>query len=87
MNREKTIYVILGGASGIEGAIAQLVNHEEKIAHVASRSNDLDISNEKEMHCYFESIGTFDHLIVTAGSAAPAGKVKQVTLEHLFFIN
>ncbi|MCG9658010.1 SDR family oxidoreductase [Vibrio mediterranei] len=81
MNREKTTYVILGGTSGIGEAIAQLVNHEENIVHVASRSTGLDISNEKEMHCYFESIGAFDHLIVTAGSAAPAGKVTDVAID------
>lgn len=33
------------------------------------------------MHNYLESIGTIDHLIVTAGSYAPAGKVIDVEID------
>ncbi len=74
MNHEKTTYIILGGTSGIGEAIAQLIDHEKNIVHVASRSTGLDISNEKQMHCYFESIGAFDHLIVTAAQPRPQAR-------------
>ncbi len=73
-NQEKSTFVIIGGTSGIGKALAMQLRNEENTVHVASRHTGVDISNEKSVCEYFESIGVFDHLIVTAGSSAPAGK-------------
>ncbi|MGF1690768.1 SDR family oxidoreductase [Photobacterium kagoshimensis] len=80
MSQDKTSYVILGGTSGIGAEVAKQFDNGENIIHVASRQTGLDISDEKSVHAYFESIGAFDHLIITAGSAAPAGKVVDVKI-------
>ncbi len=76
--QEQRTFVIIGGTSGIGKALAMKLRNENNTVHVASRHTGLDISNEKSICEYFESIGVFDHLIVTAGSSAPAGKVTDV---------
>ncbi|HAS6017870.1 SDR family oxidoreductase [Vibrio vulnificus] len=78
MGSDKTVYVVLGGTSGIGAELAKQLESEHTIVHVASRQIGLDISDEKSVYHYFETIGAFDHLIVTAGSYAPAGKVVDV---------
>ncbi|CAM3836004.1 SDR family oxidoreductase [Vibrio vulnificus] len=78
MGSDKTVYVVLGGTSGIGAELAKQLESEHTIVHVASRQTGLDISDEKSVYHYFETIGAFDHLIVTAGSYAPAGKVVDV---------
>ncbi|EIU7744644.1 SDR family oxidoreductase [Vibrio vulnificus] len=78
MGSDKTVYVLLGGTSGIGAELAKQLESEHTIVHVASRQTGLDISDEKSVYHYFETIGAFDHLIVTAGSYAPAGKVVDV---------
>lgn len=77
---DKTIYVVLGGTSGIGAELAKQLESDHTIVHVASRQTGLDISDEKSVYHYFETIGAFDHLIVTAGSYAPAGKVVDVEI-------
>lgn len=81
MSQEKTTYVIIGGTSGIGEAVAKYFDNGENLVRVASRQTGLDISDENAVHRYFEAIGPFDHLIVTAGSYAPAGKVIDVAIE------
>lgn len=81
MSQEKTTYVIIGGTSGIGEAVAKHFDNGNNIIHIASRKTGLDISDEKAVHCYFESIGAFDHLVVTAGSYAPAGKLTDVDIK------
>ncbi|MGR5000464.1 SDR family oxidoreductase [Vibrio celticus] len=76
--QEQRTFVIIGGTSGIGKALAMKLRNENNTVHIASRHTGLDISNEKSICEYFESIGVFDHLIVTAGSSAPAGKVTDV---------
>ncbi|EGR0058441.1 TPA: SDR family oxidoreductase [Vibrio vulnificus] len=78
MGSDKTVYVVLGGTSGIGAELAKQLESDHTIVHVASRQTGLDISDEKSVYHYFENIGAFDHLIVTAGSYAPAGKVVDV---------
>ncbi|EOB4960774.1 SDR family oxidoreductase [Vibrio vulnificus] len=78
MGSDKTVYVLLGGTSGIGAELAKQLESDHTIVHVASRQTGLDISDEKSVYHYFETIGAFDHLIVTAGSYAPAGKVVDV---------
>ncbi|MBD1570537.1 SDR family oxidoreductase [Aliivibrio sp. S10_S31] len=82
MNQEKTIFVVIGGTSGIGEAVAQKFINENTTVHIASRSTGLDISDENAVHHYFESIGPIDHLIITAGSFAPSGKVIDVAIEE-----
>ncbi|MFA0079724.1 SDR family oxidoreductase [Vibrio artabrorum] len=79
--QNKTTFVIVGGTSGIGKALAMQLKNEDHIVHIASRHTGLDISDEKSICNYFESIGVFDHLIVTAGSFAPGGKVTDVATE------
>lgn len=82
MSQEQITYVIIGGTSGIGEAVAKHFHDDDNsIVHVASRKTGLDISDEKAVHCYFESIGPLDHLVITAGSYAPAGKVTDVATE------
>ncbi|HFQ5373354.1 TPA: SDR family oxidoreductase [Vibrio vulnificus] len=78
MGSDKTVYVVLGGTSGIGAELAKQLESDHTIVHVASRQTGLDISDEKSVYHYFETIGAFDHLIITAGSYAPAGKVVDV---------
>ncbi|HFQ5430077.1 TPA: SDR family oxidoreductase [Vibrio vulnificus] len=80
MGSDKTVYVVLGGTSGIGAELAKQLESDHTIVHVASRQTGLDISDEKSVYHYFENIGAFDHLIVTAGSYAPAGKVVDVEI-------
>ncbi|MEZ8983919.1 SDR family oxidoreductase [Vibrio cyclitrophicus] len=77
-NQEKSTFVIIGGTSGIGKALAMQLRNEENTVHIASRHTGLDIRDEKSICAYFESIGAFDHLVITAGSSAPAGKVTDV---------
>ncbi|MEZ9191085.1 SDR family oxidoreductase [Vibrio sp. 10N.286.52.F8] len=67
-NQEQRTFVIIGGTSGIGKALAMKLRNENNTVHVASRHTGLNISNEKSICEYFESIGVFDHLIVTAGT-------------------
>ncbi len=80
MLKEKQIFVVIGGTSGIGAAVANNFLGDDNIVHVASRSTGLDVSDEKQICAYFESVGAFDHLIITAGSYAPAGKVTDVDI-------
>ena len=79
-NQEKHTFVIIGGTSGIGKALAMQLRNEENTVHIASRHTGLDISDEKSICAYFESIGAFDHLVITAGSYAPGGKVTDVAI-------
>ncbi|MFH0256607.1 SDR family oxidoreductase [Vibrio rumoiensis] len=82
MNQEKSSYVIIGGTSGIGKAIASHFDNNDNIVHIASRQTGLDISDEKSIYRYFQSIGPFDHLVITAGSYAPTGKLIDVNIEQ-----
>ncbi|PMG69333.1 dehydrogenase [Vibrio lentus] len=79
-NQEKQTFVIIGGTSGIGKALAMQLRNEDNTVHIASRHTGVDISDEKSVCEYFESIGAFDHLVITAGSYAPAGKVTDVSI-------
>lgn len=80
MNTDKTVYVVIGGTSGIGAEVARQLNNKNSVVHVASRKTGLDISDEQSVYYYFEDIGAFDHLIITAGSYAPTGSVVEVGL-------
>ena len=60
---KKSTFVIIGGTSGIGKALAMQLRNENNTVHIASRHTGLDISSEKSICEYFESIGVFDHLV------------------------
>ncbi len=82
MKTEQIVYVLIGGTSGIGAELAKQLEHDNAIVHVASRKTGLDICNAQSVCDYFENIGAFDHLIITAGSYAPAGKVVDVEVSQ-----
>ena len=82
MKSDKTVYVVIGGTSGIGAALAKQLDNANSVVHVASRKTGLDISDEQSVYHYFETIGPFDHLVITAGSYAPAGKVVDVEVSQ-----
>ena len=75
--------VVLGGTSGIGFAIAQLACTQQATVVVGSRSEDkvatalerlsratgqtVDLRDESSLSQFFESVGAFDHLAITAG--------------------
>lgn len=67
MQTDNQIYVVIGGTSGIGAELAGLLKAEGAQVHVASRRTGLDISDEQSVYHFFESVGAFDHLIITAG--------------------
>lgn len=80
MQTKQTIYVVVGGTSGIGAHLAKQLESEETVVHVVSRRTGVDIRDEQAIRRYFDTVGAFDHLIVTAGSYAPAGKVIDVDI-------
>lgn len=77
-----TISVVIGGTSGIGQGVAEALSARSGTVHVASRSTGLDISDEKAIADYFESLGPIDHLVITAGSAAPGGALTDVAIDE-----
>lgn len=77
-----TVSVVIGGTSGIGKGIAHALTARPGKVHIASRSTGLDIADEEAIAAYFESIGPIDHLIVTAGSSAPGGTLKDVEIAN-----
>ncbi|PMG70859.1 dehydrogenase [Vibrio lentus] len=51
---------MIGGTSGIGKALAMQLRNEDNTVHIASRHTGVDISDEKSVCEYFESIGAFD---------------------------
>ncbi|PSW61891.1 dehydrogenase [Photobacterium kishitanii] len=82
MKTEQIVHVLIGGTSGIGAELAKQLEYDNAIVHVASRKTGLDICNAQSVCDYFENIGAFDHLIITAGSYAPAGKVVDVEVSQ-----
>ncbi|KEK29095.1 MULTISPECIES: SDR family oxidoreductase [Shewanella] len=81
-NSDKAVIVIIGGTSGIGAALARQLTIDNQIVHVASRQTGVDVADEQSVNRFFESIGAFDHLVITAGSSAPAGKVVDVDFQQ-----
>jgi NAD(P)-dependent dehydrogenase (short-subunit alcohol dehydrogenase family) len=78
---ENTVSVIVGGASGIGRAVTEALRERPGRVEVASRSSGLDVSNPAAVASYFEKIGAIDHLVFTAGSQAPGGRVVDIGIE------
>lgn len=75
-----TVSVVVGGHSGIGRAVASALQERPGRLEVASRRSGLDLADEKAIAAYFEQLGPIDHVVVTAGSAAPGGKWADVDM-------
>jgi NAD(P)-dependent dehydrogenase (short-subunit alcohol dehydrogenase family) len=72
--------VIFGGSTGIGRAIAAALSARPGQVEIVSRRTGFDISNEESVASFFSKFGAVDHVVVTAGSSAPGGKVSDVSL-------
>lgn len=77
---ENTVSVVIGGNSGIGQAVATALGARPGQINIASRRTGLDISDEQSVVDYFAALGPVDHVIFTAGSQAPGGKVTDVNI-------
>ncbi|WDZ80140.1 SDR family oxidoreductase (plasmid) [Ensifer adhaerens] len=78
---DNTVSVVIGGTSGIGAAIAKALALRPGRVEIASRATGLDIADAAAVAAYFRKLGSIDHLIITAGSAAPGGTVSDVDLD------
>lgn len=76
-----TVSVVVGGHSGIGRAVAEALSLRPGTVISASRRNGLDISDEAATTRFLTGLGAIDHLVITAGSAAPGGAVQDVSLD------
>ncbi|WP_261815427.1 SDR family oxidoreductase [Vibrio gallicus] len=73
-------FVIVGGTSGIGKSLADTLLTQGHTVHVASRRTGLNIQDPQSISQFFKTVGNFDHLVITAGSFAPSGKVEDLDL-------
>ena len=78
---DQTTSVIIGGSSGIGRAVAAALRARPGRVEVASRGTGFDVSNPASVARYFEALGPIDHVVFTAGSQAPGGKLVDVAIE------
>ncbi|WP_043622569.1 SDR family oxidoreductase [Ensifer sp. ZNC0028] len=78
---DTTVSVVIGGTSGIGAAVAKALAKRPGRVEIASRATGLDLADTAAVAAYFRRLGPIDHLIMTAGSAAPGGKVSDVDLD------
>ncbi|WP_428544135.1 SDR family oxidoreductase [Profundibacter sp.] len=78
---EQTRTLIVGGTSGIGKAVADALSERPGKVVAVSRATGLDVSDAKAVCAYVRENGPFDHLVFTAGSAAPGGAVTDVDLQ------
>lgn len=77
---DTTRSIVIGGHSGIGNAVADMLDTRPGEVIRASRRTGLDIADPASVRRFFTAQGAFDHLIVTAGSQAPGGKVAALDL-------
>ncbi|MBO9123746.1 MULTISPECIES: SDR family oxidoreductase [unclassified Rhizobium] len=77
---QNTISVVVGGNTGIGRAVADELSKREGRVIIASRRSGLDVADPEAVERYFSSLGPIDHLVFTAGSQAPGGKLVDVDL-------
>lgn len=72
---DSTVSLVVGGHTGIGRAVVEALARRPGRVLAASRRNGLDISDPDALARYFDQIGPLDHVIFTAGSQAPGGKL------------
>ena len=77
----QTISVVVGGATGIGKAVAEALSQRPGRVETVGRKAGLDIADLAAVEAWFDRLGPIDHVVVTAGSQAPGGKVADVSLE------
>lgn len=78
---DNTLSLVVGGTSGIGAAIAEALRHRPGRVEIASRATGLDISDPDAVARFFQRLEALDHLVVTAGSAAPGGRVSDIGID------
>lgn len=78
---ENTVSVIIGGHSGIGFAVAEALSERPGRVVVASRRDGLDISVADNVDRFFATLGDIDHVVFTAGSQAPGGKLTELNMD------
>ncbi|WAC72662.1 SDR family oxidoreductase [Roseateles sp. SL47] len=78
---DQTVSVVVGGQTGIGRAVAQALQQRPGRVVVASRRDGLDIADPAAVERFFADLGPVDHVVVTAGSQAPGGKLVDVGLD------
>lgn len=76
----ETVSVVIGGTSGIGRAVAQALSARPGRVVAASRSTGLDVADPAAVAVFFAEIGSVDHVVVTAGSQAPASPLASLNL-------
>jgi len=77
---DHTVSLVIGGHSGIGRAVADALSQRPGRVLLAGRRNGLDLSDPASIEAFFSDVGPVDHVVVTAGSQAPGGKVADVDL-------
>jgi NAD(P)-dependent dehydrogenase (short-subunit alcohol dehydrogenase family) len=77
---DTTKTLIFGGSTGIGRAVAAALSARPGQVESVSRRSGLDIASEDSVTAFFAEFGAVDHVVVTAGSMAPGGKVADVDL-------
>lgn len=72
--------VVVGGHSGIGCALAEALTDRHHRVVTASRRSGLDIADRASIEAFLQETGDFDHLVVTAGSAAPSGRLADLDI-------
>ncbi|MGL4241526.1 MAG: SDR family oxidoreductase [Beijerinckiaceae bacterium] len=77
----QTVTIIVGGRTGIGRAIADALSARPGRVVTASRGTGLEIADPASVEAYFAELGPIDHVIVTAGSQAPSGKLADIAID------
>ena len=75
---DETLSVVVGGGTGIGHAVAELLSQRPGRVEVAGRKQGLDIADAVAVESYFARLGAVDHVVVTAGSSAPGGRLLDI---------
>jgi len=78
---DTTRTLIVGGTSGIGKAVADALSHRPGVVVAVSRATGFDVTDAGGVADFLAAQPPFDHVVYTAGSAAPGGAVGDVDLD------